>query len=50
MIFGAVEDLLPQDVCMPAVLREFAQYVEVHPAQGERATPVTVNRVVQLQG
>src|SRR5208282_2270344 len=27
-----VEDLLPQDVCVPAVLGEFAQYVEVHPA------------------
>src|SRR6516164_838288 len=33
-----VEDLLPQDVCMPAVPGEFAQYVRVHPAQRERAT------------
>ena len=45
-----VEDLLPQDVCMPAVLGEFAQYVEVHPAQRERAAPVAVDPVVQPQG
>jgi hypothetical protein len=31
-----VKDLLPQDVCVPAVLGEFAQYVEVHPAQRGR--------------
>jgi hypothetical protein len=42
-----VEDLLPQDVCVPAVLGEFAQYVEVHPAQRERAAPVAVDPVVQ---
>ncbi len=45
-----VEDLLPQDVCVPAVLGEFAQYVEVHPAQRERAKPVAVDVVVQPQG
>ena len=45
-----VEDLLPQDVCVPAVLGEFAQYVEVHPAQRERAAPVAVDPVVQPQG
>jgi hypothetical protein len=44
------EDLLPQDVCVPAVLGEFAQYVEVHPAQRERAEPVAVHPVVQPQG
>jgi hypothetical protein len=27
---------------VPAVLGEFAQYVEVHPAQRERAAPVAV--------
>jgi hypothetical protein len=41
------EDLLPQDVGMPAVLGEFAQYVEVHPAQWERSAPVTIEPVVQ---
>ena len=41
-----VEDLLPQDVCVPTVLGEFAQYVEVHPAQRERAAPVAVGSVV----
>jgi hypothetical protein len=41
-----VEDLLPQDVCVPAVLGEFAQYVEVRPAQRERAAPVAVDPVV----
>ncbi len=35
---------------MPAVLGEFAQYVEVHPAQQERATPVAVDPVIQTQG
>ncbi len=45
-----VEDLLPQDVCVPAVLGEFAQYVEVHPAQRKRAAPVAVDPVVQPQG
>src|SRR5580704_10038021 len=45
-----VEDLFPQDVCVPAVLGEFAQYVEVHPAQRERAAPVAVDPVVQPQG
>ena len=45
-----VEDLLPQDVCVPAVLGEFAQDVEVHPAQRERAAPVAVDPVLQPQG
>ena len=45
-----VEDLLPQDVCVPAVLGEFAQYVEVHPAQRERAAPVAVDPVFKPQG
>jgi hypothetical protein len=43
----SVEDLLPQDVGVPAVLGEFAQDVEVHPAQRERAAPVAVDPVVQ---
>jgi hypothetical protein len=33
------EDLLPQDVCVPAVLGEFAQYVEVHPAHDRLVKP-----------
>jgi hypothetical protein len=45
-----VEDLLPQDVCVPAVLGEFAGDVEVHPAQRERAASVAVDGVVQPQG
>jgi hypothetical protein len=44
------EDLLSQDVGVPAVLGEFAQDVEVHPAQRERAAPVAVDPVVQPQG
>jgi hypothetical protein len=40
-----VEALLSQDVCVPAVLGEFAQHVEIHPAQRERAAPVAVDRV-----
>jgi hypothetical protein len=46
----SVEDLLPQDVCVFAVLSEFAQYVQVNPAQRERPAPVTVDLVVQFQG
>jgi hypothetical protein len=47
---STAEDLLPQDVCMSAVLGEFAQYVEVHPAQRARTAPVAVDPVVQAQG
>ena len=45
-----VEQLLSQDVCVPAMLSELAQHVEVHPAQRERAAPVAVDHVVQFQG
>jgi hypothetical protein len=45
-----VDELLAQDVCVPAVLSEFPQHVEVHPAQRERAAPVAVDHVVQPQG
>ena len=45
-----VEKLLSQDVCVPAMLGELAQHVEVHPAQRERAAPVAVDQVVQFQG
>jgi hypothetical protein len=45
-----VDELLAQDVRVPAVLSEFAQHVEVHPAQRERAAPVAVDYVVQAQG
>lgn len=45
-----VDDLLSQDVCMPAMLSEFAQHVKIHPAQGDRAAPVAADDVVQAQG
>jgi hypothetical protein len=45
-----VQDLLAQDVRVPAVLSEFAQHVEVYPAQRERAAPVAEDHVVQPQG
>jgi hypothetical protein len=35
---------------MPAVLGEFAQHVEIHPAQRKRAAPVAVDNVVQPEG
>ena len=41
-----VEDLLPDDVGVPAVLSEFAQHVEVHPAKREWPEPVAVDLVV----
>ena len=44
-----VEELLSQDVGVPAVLGEFAQQMEVHPAQWERSAPVTAENVVQPQ-
>ncbi len=44
------ENLLSQDVGVPAMLCEFAQHVEVHPAQRERAAPVAVDHVIQSQG
>ena len=44
------DELLSQDVCVPAVLGQLAQYVEVHPAQRERATPVAADHVVQPHG
>ena len=45
-----VEELLSQDVRVPAVLGEFAQHVEVHPAQRERSAPVAAEYVIQRQG
>ena len=45
-----VDELLSQDVCVPAVLGQLAQHVEIHPAQRERAAPVAVDHVVQPQG
>jgi hypothetical protein len=41
-----VEDLLPDDVGVPAVLGEFTQHVEVHPAKREWPEPVAVDLVV----
>jgi MFS family permease len=40
------QELLPQDVGMPAVLGQLAQHVEVNPAQRERAASVAVEHVV----
>jgi hypothetical protein len=34
---------------VPAVLSEFAQHAEVHPAQRERAAAIAVDQVVQPQ-
>jgi hypothetical protein len=45
-----VGELLAQDVGVPAVLGEFAQLVQVDPAQRERAAAVAVDDVVQAQG
>ena len=45
-----VDELLTQDVCVPAVLSEFAKHMKVHPAQREWAAPVAVDRVIQPQG
>ena len=45
---SAGEDLLAQDVGVAAVLRQFAQQVQVDPAQRERAAAVTyANRMYQ---
>jgi hypothetical protein len=44
-----VDELLPQDVCVAAVLSQLAQHVEVHPAQRERPAPVAAGNVVQPQ-
>lgn len=43
------DQMLEQDVCVPAVLSELAQHVQVHPAQRERAAPVAVEQVVRVQ-
>ena len=42
-----VDELLSQDVCVPAVLGQLAQHVEIHPAQRERAAPVAVEQVIE---
>ena len=41
--------LLPKDVGVPAVLGEFAQHVEVDPAQRKRPATVTADEIVQRQ-
>lgn len=45
-----VDELLPKNVRVPAVLGELAQHVEIHPAQWYRAPPVPGQDVVQIQG
>ena len=47
---SAVDDLLAEDVCVPAVLSQLAEHVKVHPAQRQRAAPVAADQVVQPQG
>jgi hypothetical protein len=44
-----VDELLAQNVCVPAVLSEFTQHVEVHPSQRERTTPVALEHVIEVQ-
>jgi hypothetical protein len=44
---SGVEDLLPEDVSMPAVLGELPEHMQVHPAQGERAAAVAAEHVVE---
>ena len=44
-----LEDLLSQDVCVAAVLREFAQHVQVDPAKRQRTAAVAVHDVVDVQ-
>jgi hypothetical protein len=34
---------------VPAVLCQLGQHVQIHPAKWERATPVAVNGLLQLQ-
>ena len=43
------DDLLAQDVGVPAMLSELAQHVEIYPPQRKRAAPVAANHVVQPQ-
>ena len=47
-LFG--EDLLPQDVSVPAVLRELSHHVKVNPAHGQCAPPIAVHDIVQRKG
>jgi hypothetical protein len=44
-----VDELLAQNVCVPAVLSELTQHVEVHPSQRERTTSVALDHVVEVQ-
>jgi hypothetical protein len=41
--------LLAEDVGVPAVLRQLAQYMEVDPPKGEWATAIAANDVIQAQ-
>ena len=46
---GRAQDLLPEDVRVAAMLSEFAQGVQVDPAQGQRSEAVPVNHVIQAE-
>ncbi len=43
------QKLFAEDIGVAAMLRQLAQYVEIHPAQREWATPVALDDVVQGQ-
>src|ERR1700747_1532348 len=43
------QNLLPEDVRVPAVLGEFTQGVQVDPAQGQRSKAVPPEHVIQVQ-
>jgi hypothetical protein len=43
------ENLLPQDVGMPAVLSELAQDMQVHPSQRQRPAAVAADGVVKSE-
>jgi hypothetical protein len=45
----ARQNLFPQDVGVSAVLRELADHVQIHPAQGERPAAIPGDDVVEAQ-
>ena len=43
------EDLLPQDVCVTAVLRELAKHVQIDPPQRQRSPTVSRDQIIKRQ-
>jgi hypothetical protein len=43
------QELFAEDIGVAAMLRQLAEYVEIHPAHREWATPVALDYVVQGQ-